>query len=63
MLQESNVIQKIVLHGSRSQPLKHVIYSATNHWIVKGTQQCAKPTCLGTSRYEFKARIVGLYPD
>ena len=63
-LQYSTDMPQILFPGSRSQPREHVRFSATNHWIVKGTQRrCAKPGCSGTSRYSCEACNVGLHPD
>ena len=63
-LQCSKKMPQILFPGSRSQSREHVRFSATNHWIVKGTQQrCAKPGCLGTSWYSCEACNVGLHPE
>ena len=51
-LQYSTDMPQVLFPGSKSQPREHLRFSATNHWIVKGTQRrCAKPGCSGTSRY------------
>ena len=63
-LQYSTDMPQVLFPGSRSAPRKHVGFSATNHWIVKGTQRrCAKPGCTGTSRYYCEACNIGLHPD
>ena len=60
----SKNVPQILFPGSRSQPREHVRFSATNHWIVKGTQRrYAKPGYLGTSRYSCGACNVGLHPE
>ena len=63
-LEYSTDMPQMLFPGSKSQPREHVRFSATNHWIVKGTQRrCAKPGCSGTSRYSCEACNVGLHPD
>ena len=63
-LQYSTDMPQVLFPGSRSQRHEHVHFSATNHWIVKGTQRrCAKPGCSGTSRYSCEACNVVLHSD
>ena len=37
-LQYSTDMPQVLFLGSKSQPREHMRFSATNHWIVKGTQ-------------------------
>ena len=54
---------QVLFFGSRSQLREHARFSATNHWILKGTKTMSQTRMLRNIPVSYEACNVGLHPD